>query len=118
MGNQVFMDENIIHAIADGDQTSSTVKFIKQGIIKLVQERRKQNKLVLVMGEFTEIKHHDSAARKEAIGIFNSDYDKFAVCGRSPFIRTVASFIIKAVGKGSVVKIFDTKEKAVGWLKE
>lgn len=119
MSNKVYLGrDGIIHIEYAGEQTVETVNEDKKQLEKLIGELHKQDKKAYVLGDLQGLTGQDSRSRKEAFDAFNSlSYDKMALFGMNLLIKYVASFVIKATGRGSKIRLFNFGKEAVEWLK-
>ncbi|MFZ5554148.1 MAG: hypothetical protein ACOZCO_13610 [Bacteroidota bacterium] len=120
MANRIFIGEDgFIHHIYEGDQTFENVQKDVDTINALLAQMRKQNLPAKVLGNFSKIGKADSGARKAAgEAIKYGDFDKLALYGKNIFHTVAANLIITATGQRKRVRVFQTKEKAVEWLKK
>lgn len=118
MINRSYLGEDgLVYAFYVGDQTLEKVKKTVGQTGSALDEARKQNKRGLVLVDISKIGKIDSGARRAGYdGTRNLKYEKLAVFGEpNPFLRNVASLVIKATGMDKV-RLFKTQEEAARWL--
>jgi len=120
MPNQVFISsDGFIHHVYEGDQTFEILQKDVEMIFELIRHLRQDKRPVRVLGDYTRIGYADSSARKAASeALKDADYDKAALFGTNIFHTVAANLIIIASGRSKKVKVFQSKEKAVKWLKK
>jgi hypothetical protein len=120
MSNSIFIgDDGFIHHVYEGDQTYSIVQSDVEKIIALSAQFRKEKKSVRVLGDYSRIGYADSGARKAASeALKEADYDKIALFGTNMFHTVAANLIIIASGKSRKIKVFNSRQNAVKWLKK
>ncbi|MEW6468729.1 MAG: hypothetical protein AB1458_07380 [Bacteroidota bacterium] len=119
MQNRVYIGQDgfIYHEYV-GDQSYDIIQNDIRQILSLIRQLRSERRPVLVLGDYSRIGYADSSARKAASeALKDADYDKVALFGTNLFHTMAANLIIIASGKGKKVKVFQSKEKAVRWLR-
>lgn len=117
--NQSYLgDDGLVYAFYVGDQTVQIVNETVEQTARALEEAKKQNKKGYVLVDISKIGEIESGGRRAGFeGARALKYEKLAVFGEpSPFLRNVASLVIKAVGLNKV-KLFNTREEAVKWLR-
>jgi len=119
--HKTFWDEKagvIIHQVS-GPYSEQDVEECLKKITEIKQ--RFHGKKLRALLNLSGAGQVTSMARKRiADEVYNDpDLEKISCFGLSTFARVVNNFMVKSVGAGSdKVRVFDTIEKALNWLKE
>jgi hypothetical protein len=90
--------------------------FIKE-IIPFLEAATEAEPL-LALADSSRTGKVSSAARKIFTEMYrDSRFKKVAVVEASRYARVLAGFLIKATGRASTLRFFDSEEEAVAWLK-
>lgn len=118
INNKVYLgDDGFIHLDYMGEQNYEKVKADLVPMTELAEKLHKEKKHAYLLVDASDVRKQDSGARKAAAEIvFSVPYDKVALFGAGPFLKNVASLIVKAIGKSNKFGFFDTKEEAARWL--
>jgi UDP-N-acetylmuramyl pentapeptide synthase len=120
MANEVSLNKDgYIEIIYEGDQTYESVNKVVQEVLKIITILKEQNKPVKLLNDLSELGGSTYGSRKaSAEALLKAEYDKVALFGANLFMKYLSILIIKASGKDSTVKYFDTREEAERWLNE
>ena len=120
MTNKVYLGEDgIIHLEYIGDQNLETIKEDDKRLQELAGMMSKKIKPINILCDASRIGKQNASARKAAFDVVNNlHYNKIALFGLAPFLKSVTNFVIKASGRFSKVKVFNTEEEAERWLRE
>jgi len=117
----VLKEEGIIYAnMSDATSEASIEKMINE-TKAFLEESGGKGKVLINITPYLGLPMRSSEFRKRMVEkakniIKYPGFAKAAVFGKNIVTRTSAFFIIGATGLKNI-KVFDTKEKAVGWLK-
>jgi hypothetical protein len=116
--NEVYINKyGIIEIHVVGDQTVKTVNAMGDGVRKLAQELRDAAKPVLVLDVLDQMGQVPPEARRQVVAIAKEVvFVRAAMVGKSPVLRLGANLILRAIGKGGMVKYFEDYAVAVEWL--
>lgn len=115
----VFLDKaGIVNVLLEGKQTYQAIRHASDEMDALSSKLRREGKPVYVLVDISKMGGHDSGARREGYErLFTIYYDKFAMFGGGLFLKSVANLVVKATKLGNKVKVFNTREEAIRWLK-
>lgn len=117
--SKVYLDEeNIIHwdcELEEPPGQEEAMQEIMNDILKLAQKVPGKTKVIV---DFRKASSPTAKTRKIVIDTVKSGlFEKVAIWGTSVFIRTIAKFIISGAGV-DFIKLFDSEEEALKWLKQ
>ena len=114
-------DSIIYVEIADKDISGENVFKVIEDTVKIVREFSGKAK---ILANFVNpvFKVGDSRFRKKIVDVMiemykNPGFEKVAICGVSTLLRVASLFIVKTT-KLTNMKVFETKEQALKWLKK
>ncbi len=117
--NKVFLHKDgYIEIQVRGDQTVASVQTMGEASRLLGVSRRAEGRPALVLDNLLEIGAVPVEARQPVMELVKStDYDKLAMLGSGGMLKLGANLILHATGRGSRVRYFDDRAKAIIWLK-
>lgn len=119
MENKVTLEGGIIEQLCGEEQTYQSMHQMLKETNQFADQLHKGKKPVLVLTDFSRVKKADYGAKKASFeGLAKPKHDRVAIFGATPFMRLMGEAIIKTAGAGDKIRNFETKEKALNWLKE
>lgn len=119
MPNRVFLREDkIIHQILGKDNNAKALQEDLEILLQLQEELKAQRIPLKILLDSTHVTTSDSETRKQ--GVHNLDqlnYKKIAIYGPNAYVRYMINFVLFATGKKKRIRIFETMEQALEWLK-
>ena len=117
MTHEIEMRKDGILRIAFiGDVDDKDMEAYNEDLVPYI-EAATPEKPLLTLADSARSGKFSSAARKSFLSQNNDPrIGKAAVIGASRYTRVLASFVLKATGRGNV-RFFDSEEQAVAWLK-
>lgn len=119
MKSKVYLDKDgIIHWDARIEEPSGQEKAMQEIMDEVLELAREVSGKAKVIIDFREASKPTSKTRRIVSDTLKTGpFEKVAIWGTSIFTKTVAKFIIAFIGV-DFVKFFESKEKALKWLKE
>lgn len=119
MANQVYIDEHgFIREVYEGDQTKATALAIVHKTEQFIRELQIQNKPIFIIVDARLAGRSDIASRGIGAKIVREwPYKKIAIFGANRFLKAIVHLILNTVARQMPVRLFDTEEEAVAWLK-
>lgn len=109
--------DDVIEIVFCGDQTQATVESVSKAGGILAGNLRLRGKPILVLVNLEKCGKSDVAARRAAAtALKEPNYDRLAVYGASKVVKRITDIVIRAVNKERKVRIFSSRQAAVGWL--
>lgn len=119
MANKVYLNQdNLIEIEVIGDQTVDSVEAMGREADMLITQQKRAGKPCLVLDNLLQMGKVGVEARKEVVELSKRiDYDKLAMLGRGGIMRIGTNLMLRASGRSYKVRYFDSRQKAIDWLK-
>lgn len=117
--NKVYLtSEQIVEILVIGDQDVGSIEEMGRQAYALCQQQRSKGQRALILDNLLLIGAVPPEGRSKVVELIKStEYDRLAMVGNGSLIRLGANLMLQATGKGSKVKYFDSRDKAIEWLK-
>ena len=119
MKSKVYLDkDDIIHWDVRLEEPPGQEKAMQEIMDEILELAREVSGKARIIIDFQKASNPTSKTRRIVSDTLKTGpFGKVAIWGTSVFTKTVAKFIIAFTGVG-FVKFFESKEKALKWLKE
>lgn len=116
--NKVFVTkQGIVEIQVCGDQTIDSVQRMGQEALGLCRQQRQDGQRALILDNLFDMGTVPTAARRRVVELVKStEYDKLAMVGSSRMLRLGANLMLRASGRGSQVRYFESYVSAEQWL--
>ena len=118
MAERVFTNRHqIIEIIYDGDHDVGDSNRVVEQLIGEVAKLKSRGQPVKLLMDLTNLGKTDRRARQNVIKMARTlDFQRVGVFGANTFNQILAKFIILVSGKTARIKIFPSRNLALGWL--
>lgn len=118
--NQIYLDDNgFIFVQWSGDQDGRDVKEVVEKIWKIIKKLQKEQKDIYILNDAIDAPGASLYARLQgANALVQLPFKKDAFYGGSYYISQMLNFMIRALNKQAMIRVFDSREEAVEWLKK
>lgn len=117
--NKVFLnDHGMLELVFYGNQPAEKVRQMLAEEDVIIAQLTREGKPVNVLANAEQVGKMTSDGRKLAVQYVKAQpFRRIAVYGGGTFMRTVASMVIRALGRRDI-RVFGTREPALKWLLE
>ena len=118
--NQVSISDDIIEVQVVGDQTYDSVMAMGKEVQEALETMSATGQPGLILDNLTQMGLTDTPARQAVSQLARSlKYKKVAMVTQpSILMRYGTKLLLQAIGMGSKIKYFESREAALRWLKD
>lgn len=112
------MDERIIKVGLIGYVDDETGDAFLAELNQYIEAASVEKPLYILTGRDSTTRTSKEARRRFTLFAQDPRLGSVAITQSNPFIKVLATFIIKASGRSNLARFFDTEEEGFAWLKE
>lgn len=112
-----LISETIIECVLKGEVTGPIVEQSMKDTWALVEELKLKGKKPRLLIDMSDITSQDSAARSRSKALVTYGLEKIAVYGADRTLKTIGEYIARIAGMHDYTQFFQTRQRAVMWLK-
>lgn len=120
MSHRIFLNsDGFLEQEYKGNLTQEIVDKAIKDTMRTIKVMQKDGKPLLLLVNCTELGRINTPSRKASVeALRDIAYDKLAVYGSSPIAKAMSNLIIHASGKQRKIRLFNTRDAAIAWLKD